>query len=1406
MPTINKRFLLKLLLVLLISSGALFGVHAVQARRIPAALLLQSERAAEAGKGDVAIHYLRQYLEFYPEDAEAHERLAGLLEKRAPTSRGQWELLFLYDKILRLDPEQHEIRRKALAVSLRLGRHTDAATHAEYLLKTFPTEAALWHQLGSAQAGLNELQAARQSFETALKRAPQELQSYQRLAQLVWKNMNDAPGARDVLNRMVAALPQEADAYLIRARFELYTAEEPGVQSGAGGDPARARLDLLRVFELDPEHAEASLLLAEIMQRNKNIPAAHALLRDAASTHPRNLRLIRALSWLELVRGNAAAAITVLEDGLKAIPDGFDLMVPLADLLVQQGDTNRTTEILRRLQERKAPRTQVKYLQARVAMREQRWLDAVTMIESLRTEITNMPGLEMQLNILLGTCFQKLGDPAAEENAYQRVTNADPRHVIARLGLGNLYMNLGRFEESAREFDMAVQSPYANGVVVSQWVALKLRLLQSKNSPTEWARLENALGAFAPRFGRGSPEPAILRAELYVAQGRAGEAVWLLRREAAMRPGDGRLWSALALTTADVSGTAAGLTVMDEAQATVGDCVDVRLARASLYAREPGRVRPIDSLGERIEGWPESEQIRLLSGLVEVYDRLGDQPSVVRTLRRITARQPANAAMWLKLHERATPGDEHSIAARAALVKLEGETGPSVTLCDARVADPVAGMGQLPRLMDTFGANPTRADVCLAMYRFKHAAGDIPTATALVERAFRLEPTRYETAETLLTHFVQRREADRVKQTLARLAADPRWAGEPFRRVVAHVIQVIPQSAIELVNLSRPFVEADSQGLAWLTEVAMKWKHPEAATFLDAATKRPNATSDDWLRKALYASTENPNLGAATLAEAKARLTPAAYFALVAVYADSAAGSTFVPEGANANEKRLLAQSRLAVKLSCSKAAEGGKVLEAFLAEKDITPSQADWARRNLAMIYAVGGTGDDRARAMKLLKEVKTNDATQEELRATVSALTILARYLEGPDRRAVLGQAIVALESIHKVSKAPADLFTLAQLYRAAGNRREFRRILQQLLSRSEDDLKGDPSYAFYLTAALEELVESGEFEAAKTFADKLMQQRANDFASLSAIARFEAKAGRPERGLAAAEDYARLADSSSTDYLVRSAQVAELLDELSRLPNVRGTPAGRFITTAAADRFAAIVPTRPEAIVGLTGALAADGRSTEAFESIEKLGRHFPMRLRASAGLAIVRGGTVTDRQADLVREWLDACLKEEPDSTPLLLNKAEFLALCNDTVNASAVFEKVLAKQPKHVVALNNQAWLLSTDSQTADKALDLITRATRERGLTGDLLDTRARVRITLKQFKEAEADLAEAISHDPTALRWFHVAVLRMSQTTPSSAEAAKAFVEAKRRGLTEKMIHPADLPTYRVLESAQEK
>lgn len=1391
MPTINKPFLLKLILAILTCSGILVGIHTIQADRIPEALKRQADRAMDAGKSDIAIHYLRQYLEFSPDDIEIQIQLVDLLRKRNPTARGQAEVIFLYDRILRLDPDRDAVRRDALATCLKLGRFSDAVTHAQVLLKTFPNEAALWHQLGAAQGGLNELSEAKASYENAISFDPTDILGYQRLTQLLWRNMNDPEGAQEVLNRLVKAVPQTPDAYLLRAKFETFISDESGKSRG---DLKRAASDLYRVFELDPENADATLLLADLLQRERKVLAAHVLLRDGVALYPKDLRLIRSYSWLELVRGNAPAAIGILEDGLKATPDAFDLLVPLADLLVEQGDTTRTADILRQLEVRKAPLLQVKYLKARMAMRDRKWAEATELLQILRGESTHLPGLEIQLNQLLAVCADRLADPQGEETAYQRVIQADPKNVQARVGLGNLYLKLGRFDDAVRELGLAAQSPYATGSVIAQWVRTQTqRLHVSGGSPEQWQALERGLIAASTVFEPVSSEPVILQAELGIAMGKAAEAVQQLRKETARRPGDARLWAVLAETVATVSGTAAGLSVVDEAQAAAGDTPDLRLARARLYAGEPGRVRSLAPLSERIESWPEAEQLQLLYGLIDIYDRLNDQVGVVANLRRVAGRRPADINVWMRLYERALRiGDSKSCAeARSTLVKLEGESGGSVAICDAASARPLDAPKMIDRLVAVFSPNPIRADACLALARLFRLVGSDPREAELIERAFQIEPTRFEAARGWLIHLCGIGADDRASELVSRLASDPRWMGEPFRRLIGSVVPTLPTTiAAKLLKWCRPQIERDPGGLGWLAEVAAEHHVFDPLPLLEEATQRSTSTADDWLRLAI-------RKGPAALRTARAKLNPTAYLAAAAVFREMPEGKDFDPEPRDASEKRLYAQVRLALHLSREKSDAASKVLEEYLAEKNLQTADLAWVKRNLAMLYAVGGTENDRKRAMDLIQDTNDTGNSVDDLRAMASVLTTLARYLEGADRLVVLKRAAVALDAAYKSGKSPKDLFNLSQLYRSAGNGVESRNCLQTLLN-------SDPNNIYYLVAALEEHVLDRNFEAGAAFAKKLMADHEGEFRAVAAVSRFECYAGRPFEALSIAERYAQAANPSAGDHLTRSARVAELLDELTRLPNVHGTPAGKAMTDAAAERFAALIPTRPEAIVGLAGVLAADGRTSEGLERIERLGSFVPSRLRAAAGLAAVRGGPITDQQAATVRKWIEECLAEEPTSPTLMLNKAEFLALRVELPQAIALYDDILKIDPKNVVALNNLAWLLAADPSTAVRAQELVARATREVGLSGDLLDTRARVRITLKLFGEAERDLGDAIRLEPTPLRWFHLALSRLGQTPPKTGDATKAFQEAKRRGLEPRSIHPADLPTFRILDAGK--
>jgi tetratricopeptide (TPR) repeat protein len=1398
MPTINKPFLLKLFLAVAVFAGVLFGVHAYQFRRIPDALKRQADRAADAGKIDAATHYLRQYLEFKPDDVDSQEKLAELIRKRV-SPRGQAELVFLYDRILRLDPERHATRRDALRLCIGMGRYSDAATHADALLKAFPTDRLAWEQLGVAQAGLNKPDEARASYEKAIAHAPHEMMPYRRLTQLLWKTLKQPAEAKKVVDRMVAALPMTPEVYLLRAEFLGFITDELPREAGAFTNQAIA--DLNRVFELDPENADAALHLSRILQQGRDVPGANVILRDAVALYPRDVRLIRGLAWMELVRGNVPAATAVLEEGVKNIPDGFDLVVSLADVLIQQGDTTRTTEMLTRLEARipslRNPDTkriatlQAKYLKARLAIRQAKWTEAVALLEALRGEITNLPALDAQLNMLLAGCFQKLGDTDAEEKTYKRVVSAEPGNVAARVGLSAVLQNAGRFDEASRELETAANSGYAPGAVSAQFIRLRARLLQLSNgTPEQWRKLEEYVTVAAAKFGPVSAEPVVLLSDVLAARGKHTDAAALLRKETGRRPGDARLWAMLAERMSDALGTPAGLAIIDEAQAAAGDGPELRLARAALSAREPGRTRPIHQLGDRIESWSEADQLRLLYGLAEVYDELGDAVGAVGTLRKIAARRPTDTAVWLRLHERALSAKDAAATkdARTALANLEGETGPGVAICDARTSDPSAAQ----RLKAAFGTSPTRADACLALAA---VCGDTTEANRLIERAATLEPTR---TESLTAHLAAlcRSDAGRAAKLVARLAGDSRLSHDSFRRVIDGAILLQPNSATQLMTWCKPLAEREPGGLGWVASHAGS----DAEAILTAATASPMATADDWLRLARQQFHQGKKDAAAkTLADARGKLRTSAFFALAATVQDMPEGKDWSPTTADAPEKRALAQARLAVKLSRNDNAGATKLLEEYTADASIRKFDLGWGQRNLAMLYAVNGKPEDRQKAMGLIAAAAQTGTTEAELRATASVLTTLARYLEGDDRRKVMTYAAANLEAVHKASGSPRDLFNLVQLYRAAGDAEKSQACLQKLLD-------ADGNNIYYLTAALEVICKMNDFKRAEAFASRLRSVYPGEFRAVAAVARYECLAGRPERALALAEQYSRVADPSAGDYLARSARVAELLDELLRYPMVRRSPAAKAMTDAAVERYAALVPNRPEAAVGIAGVLASQDRTADAFARIELYAKFLPNRVRVMAGLAALRGGSATERHFATVREWLDASAKDEGNSVSFLLNEAEFFTLQSATDKAIAAYETVLKRDPRNVVALNNLAWMLSADPAGAKRSVELIAQATREIGLTGELLDTRARACITLKLFPQAESDSNEALKMDRTPLRLFHMALVLTGRTPADAAAAAKAFAEARTKGLDAKAIHPADLPAFKALDAGMPK
>ena len=1395
MPTINKPFLLRLVFVVCAVAASLGGIHQLQAERIPEALLRQAQRAEEEQRLDAAIHYYRQYLEFRNQDVEARIRLAQLLRQRHGQGRGGAEILFLYDQILHTDPQRHAIRREALATALRIGRYSDALVHAKTLLESFPEESLLWQQLGAAQAGLNRLTEARRCYEKAVELAPQELLAYQRLAQLLWRNLNDPSAAREVLDRMVANLPADPEAHLTRARFELYLAENG---SAARGDSEVALQHLQRVLELDPENIEATLLLADTYQRRFRWDVAQYLLREARSLYPRELRVLRALSWLEVSRGNIPAAIATLEEGLQRLPDAQDLLIPLADLLIQQGDKARTAEILQRLQTHPNATIPQRYLQIRLAMRDQNWAEALRLIDNFLPDVQRLAALKVQLQLLRAVVTEQLGERQEAEKAFQSVLLTEPHNVQALHGLGQLYLDMGRFADAARIWEQAAHSPYASGPIVAHWLRFQAHLLQCRGaSLEEWRRLEQVAEQVTSRFPPSSSTPVLLQSEVLRAQRRYSEAVQRLRRELGRRPNDVPLWLALIHTTAEWQGSTAALGVVEEAQAACGDQVDIRLSRGQLIVCEPGRLRPLLPLCQHLESWPEGDQVRLFQGLLDVFEVAEDQNRVLTLLEELATRRPRDANLWFRLYQKGIQYGQKALAQRAyqTLLAQQGPEGEHVLLCKAYDADRSEASAWLSRLSSRFGSQPLRPDTAATLARLHQQLEQYDTAARILASAFQLYPTHLDIAYEWLRHLLTHKDTTATEVVVQRLRCDPRWGVLAIRYLILRLVASLPAEQREwaIVQL-RPLVEGQAGGISWLGEVAARWQLPQAPSLLREAVRSSSAHADDWLRAALI-------LGPEQIHAARRTLPSSIHAAALAVWHEARPTSSSLQfafsQLESAEERKAYIQTLLSLKLSRKHSQEAVNLIEEYLQYHALDRSERVWAQRQLALLYVTQETESARKQAVALLKRIDDNlSATAADLRADAQVCATLSRFLDGEARQQLLQRTASALEAAWKKSQAPKDLYDLARLYRLMGQRSQSRRCLQTLLD-------NDPDNLHYLVAALEELIQSEDYSAAETFAKRLELLHGDDWRAITALARFWCRTGQVTKAQQWIERYAYSSDGHHGDYWTRREQVASLLDELVRLPQVRNTSAGQAMIQTALERYASLVPQRPEAAMGLAGLLAYAGRVDQALEQLQRLEPLLPPPVRAGAGLALLRNASVSEMVASEVLRWIDDGLRQQPQNLTLQLYRAEYHAVRHEVEQAIQLYEAMLREHPDQVIVLNNLAWLLAADSQQAQRALQLVNRAIQRVGLTGDLLDTRARARISLKQFTEAEQDLQEALRLEETGLRYFHRAILYLEQSPADVTQAEKAFAQALKHGLDQRQIHPADQPHFNKLQKA---
>ncbi len=266
-------------------------------------LVAQARRQVEAGRTDLALSYLNEALRREPRNLEALNLKTELLERSARSADDLLSAIKLGELSLRLapdGPQSQALRRRLVALHLKVApllpepgpRYNLADDLARQLIEKGARDADAYRLRARVQEGLAQstrrdepLDRAIQLYEKARQLDPAELTVAERLAVLYRDEKNAPKQGRQVLDDLLAAVPESAraDAQLVRSRYlaELaHQAEARGDRDAAADLDQQADTAIEQAVTLAPDRPDVRLLAADYYLRRDRPEVARQHLRS----------------------------------------------------------------------------------------------------------------------------------------------------------------------------------------------------------------------------------------------------------------------------------------------------------------------------------------------------------------------------------------------------------------------------------------------------------------------------------------------------------------------------------------------------------------------------------------------------------------------------------------------------------------------------------------------------------------------------------------------------------------------------------------------------------------------------------------------------------------------------------------------------------------------------------------------------------------------------------------------------------------------------------------------------------------------------------------------------------------------------------------------------------------------
>jgi tetratricopeptide (TPR) repeat protein len=586
------------------------------------------------------------------------------------------------------------------------------------------------------------------------------------------------------------------------------------------GDPEGARKLYLRVVSLDPSSYNANVQLARIaLKANRGAQALDyvkhlsAVQQDAPNLAPLRLEALYlagetaegdhlASRWLPAARdipgeslaigmaladaGKFERAEAFLAQALAQTPSDFNVLVNLGLVAWHTRNYERARETLQAALAQQPQNVDALYYLACVEQADSRTEAAIALLAQTARLAPQRADVQRQLALTTGD-LGALDDSAA---AWDRYLKLEPTDDVARRERGLIAFQMGKFEQGVAELRRYIARHPDDAVG-----RFELGAAENKDDPTEALREFDRALALNAKFAAahsargslyyqmGNPKAAVADLETaaslrpdnsidldrlgqaYLALDRTGDAVRVLRKAAALAPGDSKTQLHLARALADAGEEAESKTAMDRFRQlgpAVNRAVPGGLVDYLSLSPEQRRADYLARVERQVRQHPDDAQAQLNYLRLTLEEGAADR--AVETARKIASLNPSATVLaetGRALLEARQYGPARDLLEQAA--KAAPDTGLELDLAIAALHG--SGPAEGARLLDNVLDSRRGGDYYLARAEILEASGASQDVAAAVDRALNATPGQshlYLRACAILLHAGRTEDALRI--------------------------------------------------------------------------------------------------------------------------------------------------------------------------------------------------------------------------------------------------------------------------------------------------------------------------------------------------------------------------------------------------------------------------------------------------------------------------------------------------------------------------------------------------------------------------------------------------------------------------------------------------------------------